>query len=77
MMEIYGNLTHRYDVAGIEDSIDRLCNNVEDNSLNVKVFRIKAAFLNIFDERTAAQYYIKGPAGGIKKIDLNRDFVIW
>ena len=75
MMKIYGQLTHRYDMAGIEDSIDRLCNTVESNSINEKVSRIKRAFLNAVDEDIAEMYYIKGPAGGIRKIELRRDFV--
>ncbi len=75
MMQIYYKLTHRYDMAGIEESIDRLCNTVEENSIHEKVSRIKRAFINVVDEDIASQYYIKGPAGDIRRIELRRDLV--
>jgi len=75
MMDIYGRLSRRLDKVKMEESIDFLCNTVEENSINEKVSRVKRAFLNAVDEDIASQYYIKGPAGGIRKIDLDRRFV--
>ena len=75
MMRIYGRLTHRLDYFEMEKSIDRLCNTVEQNSINEKVSRVKRAFLNAVEEDIASYYYIKGPAGGIRKIELRRDLV--
>ena len=75
MLDIYCSLSNRFDTASFEGSIDRLCNTVENNSLNEKVSRIKRAFLNVVDERIAQFYYIKGPAGGLRKIDLDRTLV--
>ena len=77
MLGIYGRLSNRFDVEGIEESIDRLCNSVYSNSLNEKVSRIKRAFRNTVDDRLASQYYIEGPAGGVKKINLDRSLVTW
>ena len=75
MMSIYGCLTRRLDLDGMKESIDRLCNTVENNSINEKVSRVKKAFLNSVEEEIASKYYIKGSAGDIKKIELRRDLV--
>ena len=75
MMKIYGRLTHRLDYFEMEKSIDRLCNTVEQNSINEKVSRVKRAFLNAVEEDIASYDYIKGPAGAIRKIELRRDLV--
>ena len=47
------------------------------NSINEKCARIRKAFLNVMDARTAEHYYIKGSRGGVKSISLSRDLVIW
>lgn len=75
MLDIYRSLSNRSDTSTFTKSIERLCNTVENNSLNEKVSRIKRAFLNVMDERIAQYYYIKGPAGGIRKIDLDRNLI--
>ena len=75
MMLIYGKLTRRLNQAALEASINSLCNPVEKNSINEKVSRVKNAFTNAVDEDIAKMYYIKGPAGGIRKIELRRDLI--
>lgn len=75
MMIIYGKLTRRLNMQAMEESINSLCNPVERNSINEKVSRVKKAFLNAVDKDIAKMYYIKGPAGGIRKIELRRDFI--
>ena len=75
MLFIYGKLTRRLNQAALEESINSLCNPVEKNSINEKVSRVKKAFTNAVDEPIAEMYYIKGPAGGIRKIELRRDLI--
>ena len=47
------------------------------NSINEKCARIRAAFVNKFDEHLAKNYYITGNRGDVKKIVLPRDLVVW
>lgn len=47
------------------------------NSINEKCARIRAAFINKFDERLAKNYIITGERGEAKKITLPRDLVVW
>lgn len=62
---------------------ERALHSIEDvtnpllNSINEKCARIRKAFLNVMDARTAEHYYIKGSRGGLKSISLSRDLVIW
>lgn len=77
LRDIYYQITNRDNNEAIEHSLDLLCNPVESNSLNEKVSRIKRAFTNVMDERIARAYYIDGPAGGIRKISLDRALVRW
>ena len=62
---------------------DRSLHSIEDvtnpclNSINEKCARIRAAFINKFDEHLAKNYYITGERGEAKKITLPRDSVIW
>ena len=75
MLTIYGKISRRLNQAALEESINSLCNPVERNSINEKVSRVKSAFINAVDEDIAEMYYIKGPAGGIRKIELRRDLI--
>ena len=47
------------------------------NSINEKCARIRAAFIDRFDEHLANKYFITGERGEAKKIILPRDLVIW
>jgi uncharacterized protein (DUF1810 family) len=47
------------------------------NSINEKCARIRAAFIDKFDEHLAKNYFITGERGEAKKITLPRDLVIW
>ena len=51
--------------------------NPTNNSINEKCTRIRAAFVGEFDEYMAKSYYIDGPRGGVKKIALPRNLVVW
>ena len=62
---------------------DRVVQSIEDvtnpllNSINDKCARIRKAFINVMDSKAVEPYIIKGMRGGIKKIDLPRDLVVW
>ena len=62
---------------------ERALQSIEDvtnpllNSINEKCARIRKAFINAMDSKAAGPYIIKGMRGGIKKIDLPRDLVVW
>ena len=62
---------------------DRSLHSIEDvtnpclNSINEKCARIRAAFINKFDEHLAKNYFITGERGEAKKITLDRKLVIW
>ena len=62
---------------------DRVVQSIEDvtnpllNSINEKCARIRKAFVNAMGSKTAETYIIKGMRGGIKKIALPRDLVVW
>ena len=47
------------------------------NSINEKCARIRAAFVEKFDEHLAKNYFITGERGEAKKIILPHDLVIW
>ena len=62
---------------------DRALQSIEDvtnpflNSINEKCARIRAAFVNKFDEHLAKNYFITGERGEAKKISLPRELVVW
>jgi hypothetical protein len=62
---------------------DRALQSIEDvtnpflNSINEKCARIRAAFINKFDEHLAKNYFITGERGEAKKISLPRELVVW
>lgn len=80
---------YRHELIGIYKDLkplgmsDRALHSIEDvtnpflNSINEKCARIRAAFINKFDEHLAKNYYITGERGEAKKISLPRDLVIW
>ena len=47
------------------------------NSINEKCARIRKAFVNAMDSEAAKPYIIKGVRGGIKKIDLPKEYINW
>ena len=47
------------------------------NSIKEKCARIRAAFINKFDEHLANNYFVTGERGEAKKITLSRDLVVW
>ena len=80
---------HRKELAEIYQKIkpfglnERAIKSIEDvtnpflNSINEKCARIRAAFINKFDEHLAKNYFITGERGETKKISLPRELVVW
>jgi hypothetical protein len=58
----------------IEGQLENLCE-YNSNSLSEKMSRIKRKFDDKLGSAMAEHYYIKGPNGGIKKIDLDRNLL--
>lgn len=73
---IYREITGREDLSGIQDSIDKLTNPL-NNSINEKCARIKNAFVSEFREEVAQWYFIDGERGEKKSIKLPRELVTW
>lgn len=76
LIEIYNRLRplglNKRSLQSIEDVTNPFL-----NSINEKCARIRAAFINKFDERLAKNYFITGERGEAKKIALPRDLVVW
>ena len=72
----YMGITGRDDVRQIRNSVEALLDPY-GNNLNVCLSRIKKAFKDIVGDRIASFYYVDGRYGDIRKIALDRDFVIW
>lgn len=73
---IYREITGREDLAGIQDSINKLTDPL-NNSINEKCARIKNAFVSEFREEVAQWYFIDGNRGEKKTIKLPRELVTW
>ena len=71
---IYQEITHRSDYESISKSLDAVLDPT-NNSINEKCSRIKEAFLMLFDNSLAYNYYITGSASYPKRIILDRTLV--
>ena len=58
----------------VESQLENLCE-YNSNSLSERMSRIKRKFDDKLGSAMAEHYYIKGPNGGIKKIDLDRNYL--
>ena len=78
-----GELTKIYAEVRPWGLTNRALQSIEDvtnpvlNSINEKCARIRKAFANALDSKAAEPYIIKGMRGGIKKIALPRELVVW
>jgi hypothetical protein len=78
-----GELTKIYSDVRPWGLTDRALQSIEDvtnpllNSINEKCARIRKAFVNAMDSKAAEPYIIKGMRGGIKKIDLPKEYINW
>lgn len=73
---IYMRLTDRVQTEVIDKSISTICDPTQ-NAINEKCARIREAFVDKFDERLAQNYFITGKRGEAKRIQLQRNLVIW
>lgn len=76
LFNIYRELRPSTEEETLHASIQKLIDPF-GNAINENVARIRKAFVEKFDERLAKNYIISGEKGGIYKILLNRDMVIW
>lgn len=76
ILKYYMGITGRDNIDDIRKSIHNLLDPYK-NDLNVSISRIKKAFKDIVGDRIAKFYYVDGNYGSIRKIALDRDYVIW
>lgn len=76
ILHLYSGITGRDDVKKIRDSVRNLLDPF-GNSLNVSMSRIKKAFKDVVGDRIARFYYVSGSYGEKRKIEIDRDLVIW
>lgn len=74
LISIYNQITSRDVKADILRSIDDLVD-MRNPSINQKCSRIREAFRNLMDDRTAKSYYITGLNGEPKKISLPSELI--
>lgn len=78
-----GELTKIYSEVRPWGLSERALQSIEDvtnpllNSINEKCARIRKAFVIALDSKGAEPYIIKGVRGGIKKIDLSKEYINW
>jgi hypothetical protein len=75
LMNIYKQLSLRENPDEAVESIHRMTDPY-DNSVNEKCSMIRAAFLRVFSDDLAKNYYVTGIRGEPKRILLNRELVI-
>ncbi|TAE75351.1 MAG: hypothetical protein EAZ85_02625 [Bacteroidetes bacterium] len=76
LLQIYMELSYRETEKDILKSITDVTN-PNKNLINEKCSRIKEAFIKLVNDDIAKYYYITGERGRAKKIDIDRDLVIW
>ena len=76
ILHLYSGITGRDDTKKIQESVRNLLNPF-GNALNVSMSRIKKAFKDVVGDRIARFYYVSGSYGEVRKVELDRDLVIW
>ena len=74
LYDIYASISNTGTQQDIKTRIDDMTNAL-NNSVNEKISRIKRVFEESIGRELAKQYYIKGEAGEVKKIHLDRGLV--
>jgi hypothetical protein len=76
LSEIYATLSNNSDLLEMKNRIDDMVN-ITTNSAAEKISKIKRVFVSMIGDGLAEKYYIHGANGEIKKIDLDRDLVLY
>ena len=76
LLSVYEMISGRDSREDIRRSIDDVTDPTR-NFINEKCSRIKQAFLRVFDDSIARNYYITGERGEAKKILLPQDMIVW
>lgn len=76
LMEIYKVLSYRESYENMIQSIKDVVDPTK-NSINEKASRIKEAFVKLFSDDIARNYYLVGDRGKEKRITLERSLVSW
>ena len=76
LLSIYLSLTPHVDIDQARDRIADLTNPLS-NSMSEKISRIKAKLKIMLGEEIAQPFFIQGPNGGLKKIEIPRDRVTY
>lgn len=76
LMGIYSKITGREDLQGMQESVARLTEPYSQ-SRDALMSRIRKAFKDIVGDPVARFYYIDGKAGGVFRVRLDRDNVLW
>lgn len=74
LLTYMNRLSRRDDPVLIENGVKELCRQ-GSNSLSEKMARIRKKFSDALGEEMGANYTIKGPNGGLKKIEIPRNLV--
>ena len=76
LLSIYLTLTPHVDIDQARDRMADLTNPLS-NSMSEKISRIKAKLKIMLGEEIAQPFFIQGPNGGLKKIEIPRDRVTY
>lgn len=76
LLGIYKPLSDRENPQSITLSVDYVTDPYR-NSINEKCSRIREAFISHFNEELMKPYFVTGERGQVKKITIDRDYVIW
>ena len=76
LTQLVNRLSRIDDQHEINQSIEALCQ-ADSNSLSEKLARIRQKFNKYLGEAMASQYIVSGPNGGLKKIEIARENVIF
>jgi hypothetical protein len=76
LTQLVNRLSRIDDQHEINQSIEALCQ-ADSNSLSEKLARIRQKFNRYLGEAMAGQYIVSGPNGGLKKIEIVRENVIF
>jgi len=76
LMDLYQSISGRGDLQAMNQTIDNLVDPFQNNS-NISLSRIKKAFIEAFSKTIAEHYYVDGERGGVRRISLDRNLVIW